>query len=218
MSNTRTPEQVADDAIAKYLRKPASEPMNGNGHDMPPDDGWKAPTEILAEESAGESVGVGVSLSDFHAYMPSHSYIFAPSRESWPASSVNSRIPPIVLTGVDGKQKTIPAAAWLDQNKPVEQMTWAPGLPMLIRDRLVSDGGWIERNEVTCFNLYRPPTIIRGNAAEADPWLDHVHKVFGDNNDHIVRWLAHRVQRPQDKINHALVLGGTSGHRQGHDA
>ena len=29
--------------------------------------------------------------------------------------------------------------------------------------------------------------------------------------DHIVAWLAHRVQRPQDKINHALVFGGAQG-------
>ena len=37
------------------------------------------------------------------------------------------------------------ASAWLDRNQPVEQMTWAPGEPMLIRDRLISEGGWIER-------------------------------------------------------------------------
>src|SRR5205085_8626779 len=27
----------------------------------------------------------------------------------------------------------------------------------------------------------------------------------------VVNWLAHRVQRPQEKINHALVLGGKQG-------
>ncbi len=108
----------------------------------------------------------------------------------------------------DGKQKIISASAWLDRNKPVEQMTWAPGVPMLIHDRLISEGGWIERKGVTVFNLYRPPTIEPGNAAEADRWLDHVHKVYPDDADHIVKWLAHRVQRPQEKINHALVLGG----------
>ena len=26
-----------------------------------------------------------------------------------------------------------------------------------------------------------------------------------------MRWLAHRVQRPEEKINHALVLGGSQG-------
>ena len=103
------------------------------------------------------------------------------------------------------------ATAWLDRKKPVEQMTWAPGLPMLIRGRLIAEGGWIERAGVTCFNLYRPPTIRPGNAAEAGKWLGHVHKVYPGDADHIIKWCAHRVQRPQEKINHGLVLGGAMG-------
>jgi hypothetical protein len=87
----------------------------------------------------------------------------------------------------------------------------APGEPMLIYDRLISDGGWIEHVGVTCFNLYRPPVSEPGNAAEAGPWVAHIEKVFGEDAGHIVSWLAHRVQRPADKINHALVLGGNQG-------
>ena len=153
------------------------------------------------------SLGAGVTVDDFNAYMPTHSYIFTPSREMWPASSVNARIPPLL----DGNGKPISASAWLDRNSPVEQMTWAPGKPMLIKNRLISDGGWIERNGVTCFNLYRPPVIELGNATAAAPWTDHVHHVFPDDARHIISWLAHRVQCPQEKINHALVLGGNQG-------
>jgi hypothetical protein len=161
----------------------------------------------------------GVSLRDFFAYMPMHSYIYAPARDMWPAGSVNARVLPIAMSDAsgkpvrdeDGNQKMMSAAAWLDRNKPVEQMTWAPGEPMIIRDRLISEGGWLERNDVTVFNLYRPPTIVPGNAAEADRWLDHIHKVYPDDAAHIVRYLAHRVQRPHEKINHALVLGGLQG-------
>ena len=102
----------------------------------------------------------GVSLDDFHAYMPQHSYIFAPSRDLWPASSVNARVPPII--GPDGKP--IPAAKWLDTNAAVEQMTWAPGKPMLIKDRLISDGGWIERPGCTVFNLYARRSSCRRRA------------------------------------------------------
>ena len=36
-----------------------------------------------------------VTLDDFVAYMPQHSYIFRPSGEMWPARSVNARIPPV---------------------------------------------------------------------------------------------------------------------------
>jgi uncharacterized protein DUF5906 len=78
----------------------------------------------------------------------------------------------------------------------------------LIQNRLVSDGGWIDKSGVTCFNLYRPPILELGDATKADFWLDHTHKVFSDDDAaHIIKWLAHRVQRPQEKINHALVFG-----------
>jgi hypothetical protein len=40
----------------------------------------------------------------------------------WPASSVNARILPIIDNG-----KAVPASAWLDRHRHVEQMTWAPG-------------------------------------------------------------------------------------------
>jgi hypothetical protein len=151
--------------------------------------------------------------------MPAHSYIFIPAREMWPASSVNARVPPIPAVDADGKpirhedgkEKHLSASAWLDRHRPVEQMTWAPGEPMLIHNRLISEGGWIEHKDVTCFNLYRPPAVELGNAAEADPWLDHVEKVFPEDAAHLIRWLAHRVQFPDEKINHALVLGGLQG-------
>jgi hypothetical protein len=161
----------------------------------------------------------GVTLDCFVAYMPLHSYIYIPTREPWPGSSVNSRIPPMPLFNPDGTPqldkkgdpKFIPANAWLDKNQPVEQMTWAPGLPMKIYDRLVADGGWFERKGVTCFNLYRPPTIIPGDATDVKPWLDHVRKVYPTDADHILNWLAQRVQFPHEKINHSLVFGGQQG-------
>jgi hypothetical protein len=41
----------------------------------------------------------GVELTDFHAYMPQHNYLYAPTREPWPASSVNARIAPVPILG-----------------------------------------------------------------------------------------------------------------------
>src|SRR4029453_3012754 len=92
--------------------------------------------------------------------MPMHVYIFMPSREMWPASSIDARFPPVKI----GESKPMPASKWLDKNRPVEQMTWAPGEPMLIRDRLVANGGWIEhggRNASTYTFLRFPNRAAR---------------------------------------------------------
>jgi hypothetical protein len=172
--------------------------------------GAMPPSDYAARQRAngGALHTAGVSLADFVAYMPRRdSYIFMPSRELWPAASVNSRVPPVI--GSDGKKTT--ASAWLNINRAVEQMTWSPGEPTLIEDKLIAEGGWIPRSGVRIFNLYRPPILKTGNAAQAQSWLDHLDKVFGDQAEHIVKWLAHRVQRPGEKINHAIVLGGAQG-------
>lgn len=149
-----------------------------------------------------------VTLDDFYAYMPEHKFIFIPSRELWPAASVNARIPPIPNPKT---KKDVTASAWLDEHQSVEQMTWAPGEPLLIEDRLVSHGGWIDRPGCSCFNLYRPPQLKHGDPTLAGKWLDHIQLLYPEGAPHIIRWLAHRVQRPGQKINHALVLGGLQG-------
>ncbi len=161
----------------------------------------------------------GVTLDHFRAYMPAHNYIFAPTGEPWPASSVNARLDPVPmlnragepLLDKDGNHRTQKASAWLDENRAVEQMTWAPGLPQVIADRLVSDGGWMPKPGFNVFNLYRPPLPIDGDPAKAQPWLEHVRTVYPDDAGHLIRWLAHRVQRPEEKINHAIVMGGSQG-------
>ncbi len=178
------------------------------------DDGARSP-----RSAKNPSEPHGVQLTDFHAFMPAHNYIFAPNGETWPATSVNSRIPPVPLVdrdgqpvlGDDGKQVKLKANAWLDQNRPVEQMTWAPGEPQVVPDRLISDGGWFRRDGCNVFNLYRPPAKLPGDPTKASRWIEHVEKVYPEEAAHIIRWLAHRVQRPAEKINHAIVMGGSQG-------
>lgn len=69
----------------------------------------------------------------------------------------------------------------------------------------------MRRDGCAVFNLYRPPMQASGDASKAKPWLDHVRRVYPDDAEHLINWLAHRTQRPQEKINHAIVLGGSQG-------
>jgi hypothetical protein len=162
----------------------------------------EATTSEPFTSASAEEMELPVSVYDFFAYMPSHSYIFTPTRELWPAASVDARTPWV---------GDVKPSKWLDQHQPVDQMAWCPGMPMLIEGKLIADGGWIERGGCNCFNLYRPPILSYCDPTKAGPWLEHLKTIYQDDVEHILNWLAHRVQHPDQKINHGLVLGGHQG-------
>jgi hypothetical protein len=155
-----------------------------------------------------ETNGIARRLLRLHADASTHP---DRRREFWSAASVNARLPRVIVTPATETEKavTIAASLSLDRNQPVERITWAPGKPRFVRDQLISNGGWFRCRGKSVFNLYRPPPAAdRGNPALAGPWLDLVRYVFPDEAEHILDWFACRAQRPGDKINHALVLGG----------
>jgi len=212
--------ELAGDAITVAEPEPAApaeatedDPAEGDpeGEEAPPEaaeDTEEAEDEEEPEPvaAAAEPAEDGVRRGDFFAYMVEHKFIYTPTGDLWPASSVDARIPPVQVNG-----ERLKASKWLDQHRPVEQMTWYPGEPSVIEDRLVAHGGWIARSGVRCFNLYRPPTITPGDPAKAGPWLEHIGLLFPESAEHIARWFAQRVQQPHVKINHCLVLIGPQG-------
>jgi Family of unknown function (DUF5906) len=63
-------------------------------------------------------------------------------------------------------------------------------------------------------NLYVGPRCGDAKAVDAPaarPWIELLCFLFGEHSGHIQRWLAHRVQRPWEKVNHGIVLGGSQG-------
>jgi phage/plasmid primase-like uncharacterized protein len=155
---------------------------------------------------ATEKQPVGWTYDNFLAYLPMNKFICIDTRDLWPAESVNSQLPWKRVGKVD-----VPPSRWLSKHQAVQQMTWAPGRPLIIEDKVISEGGFIDRPDSRILNLYRPPIVKTGNAADVKPWLDHIERVYPDEVQELVAWFAHRVQRPEEKINHALVLGGPQG-------
>lgn len=172
-----------------------------------------------AKAARDKQLHVDLDYVDLHAYMPTHQYLYIPTRELWSATSVDSRLPKRILCDAEGlpilsdngQPIEVKASVWLDKMRHIEQMTWCPGKPMIIPDTVVSDGGWVHHPGSTCYNLYRPPLLAFGDATKAGPWIDHVRLVYGDDADHLFAWFAQRVQQPEKKINHALVMGGNQG-------
>jgi hypothetical protein len=158
-----------------------------------------------------------ITLDDLCSYAPSRCCIYRPCKTMWPNASIDDRIDKLPLLDASGnpiknnsgKVVMIPASVWLAKHRSVEALTWDPGKPELIHGYVVVEGGYIEKPSATTYNFYRPPPDVKlGDPAQAARWVQHWHKIYPSDADHIIVWQAHRVQHPGIKINHALVLGG----------
>jgi len=182
-----------------------------------------APLRIVEGGAEGGPIGRNplrpVDLQDFRHLAPMNRWIYMPVGDLWPASSVNARVPPVPVYDRDGTPRidkkgdpvTLPASQWLAEHRAVEQQTWVPGETTIIEDKLIAEGGWIAHPGARVFNLYRPPTIALGDASKAGPWIDHLRLIYQADAEHLLRWFAHRVQRPGEKVNHGIVLAGAPG-------
>ena len=148
-------------------------------------------------------------FEDFYAFLPDENLIYVPTGDLWPAAPVNGKVMVEPIDPATGK--LIKPADYLDRFRAVDQMTWHPGFPQIIKDRLVQGGGWMPHLGSTVFNHFRPANFIGGNPDGAEPWREHLAVIYPNEARHIEKWLAFKVQRPGEKINHALVLGGEPG-------
>ena len=142
--------------------------------------------------------GESIVPTDFYSILPQHKYLYVPTRDLWPAESVVGRL------GIGHAQTTRPRAG----RRPDDV---AP-------ERTIDHRGSHRRR----WRMGRPPgrprrqPLPRAESDQGRPeasgiWRDHLRYIYPEEADHIEHWLAHRIQRPGEKINHALVLGGAQG-------
>ena len=95
----------------------------------------------------------------------------------------------------------------------VEDSTWWPGHPQIIRDLQVTLAGAHPAPGQRLFNTYRPPVPMGGDARRAGRWTEHVKRLWPDPLDHVFffDYCAHMVQKPYEKCNTAIVLSGAQG-------
>ena len=147
----------------------------------------------------------GIGFTDFVADCRSPRFYFLPTMETWVAEAVDG------ILGKVGRKK---ASTVLRQTRLASQVTWYPGEPALIVGRvLAKEGDWRPVPDALVLNLYQPPPPMRGDPTAAGPWLTLAHKLFpnADELDAALNWMAHRVQFPGTKCNHALVVIGEPG-------
>lgn len=111
----------------------------------------------------------------------------------------------------EGKVKKFNAPAYLAvSGKKAHQVIFYPGHPKIIRDTAWVKDDFKSVIGKNCLNLSNPYPKA-GSIQGSEPWVEHIRNLYPDNANHIFDWLAFTVQRPETKINHAIVLHGGQG-------
>src|SRR5271170_6611998 len=97
---TERPEDVLLRAGVHQL-PPGENPAKAESRDSTKPNGAAVPqaaaSAVTAMPEDTHTLPCSVSLDDFRAYMPMHNYVYVPVGDTWPASSVDARIPPIAI-------------------------------------------------------------------------------------------------------------------------
>jgi hypothetical protein len=211
MTKRERPDEATGKGVYRTESFRSRKEAKPNGPDeAPPDEKRQRKKKAGDLDPADDRIadnGNALPLGDFIAFSPDHAYIHRPTREIWTAAAVNARVMPLFRSG----KKPLAATVWLDRNDAVEQSTWSPGELEIIEGKLVAEGGFFPKRGARVFNLYKPPALTR-TPGTIGVWRDRLYAMWPDDQaQHIEKWLAQRVQRPGEKINHALVLGGKQG-------
>lgn len=115
------------------------------------------------------------------------------------------------------KERLIPPSkdiSRVENDQFVEGTTWWPGQPAIIHDWFIDKNGFYPAIGRRAFNTYKPPPAVpRAAATGAEPWVEHVKKLWPDAAEHeyFFDYCAHMMQHPETKCNAAIVLSGTQG-------
>lgn len=193
----RNHDQIMHEAFYDISQLNSDNPLSlGTIVKLAVDNGW-APTK-------GE-----VPIDHFLFYGPGNNYIYRPTSSSWIAAAVDAAVSPVNEQG-----KIMRASEWLQLNRLCTSMTCDPSLEDdYVRGLDSRNGEVAEVPGAALYNSYRRPTIELGDARLAQPFLQHVRRVFprSGDADQFLSYMAHRVQLPAEKPRFALLIAGGQG-------
>ncbi|HET8688132.1 MAG TPA: primase-helicase family protein, partial [Methanosarcina sp.] len=150
-----------------------------------------------------------VPINHFVYYAPGNNFIYRPTITHWIAAAVDAAVSPVNESG-----KITSASEWLKQNQLVTSMTCEPSIEDDYTKGVDCRNGEIFKIPgAAMYNTYRRPTIELGDARLAQPFVDHIYRVFNKDGDatQFLDYMAHRVQKPWEKPRFALLISGSQG-------
>ena len=171
---------------------------------------WKLKHEakvVFADEAAAAAEATTMfTVDDFRSIVGEAEFIHVGTGRLWKPVSVDAKV-----AAVPVGQKEMKATAWMRRHRYVTELSWLPGKGRIIENRSVGVMGLEVRPMHSIFNLYLAPPVVEVGEIDAEPWLGLVRRLWPGEAEEIFDWFAHRVQKPGEKCNHALVLGGAPG-------
>ena len=186
--------------------------------------------ELLAMADDADSVAAAgfrrrlASLSDYRYDKSQCLYWDLVSRELYKAEAVDASIPvrqwPTRMVPTrGGGARAVPVKpsveiARIENGLMVDGSTWWPGRPEMIQNELVTARGSTESDGALTINTYMRPDITKlRHDKTADKWVAHVKSLFPETieHEHFFDYAAHMLQRPEEKVNHGIVISGEQG-------
>jgi hypothetical protein len=135
------------------------------------------------------------------------SYFDMQDRRELSRGTFNALFRHIDCKSIHNSKRKVEASVSFDENrqakgaKALAGVTYAAGASILVaRDGLPYGNRWRDAR----------PTP---KAGDVSPWLAHVERMVPEpfEREHLLNALAHKVQFPNHKINHAILMGGNHG-------
>jgi hypothetical protein len=135
------------------------------------------------------------------------SYFDMQDRRELSRGTFNALFRHIDCKSIHNSKRKVEASVSFDENrqakgaKALAGVTYAAGASILVaRDGLPYGNRWRDAR----------PTP---RAGDVSPWLAHVERMVPEpfEREHLLNALAHKVQFPNHKINHAILMGGNHG-------
>ena len=181
----------------------------------------KLPTGSVAEAEAAEVLAAvqarehqrleAAELHDHWAYVVSDDgYFNLTDRTEVSRRGFNALYAHIEFKSPHGKRPIVRAGEWFDAmrqpkgSRALAGITYAPGLPALVE----RDGGEVYGNRWVNARPRRPVTAL-----SAALWLAHLEALLPDPAERaaLLDVLAFKLQRPDVKVNHGVLLAGHAG-------
>ena len=67
-------------------------------------------------------------------------------------------------------------------------------------------GDWTWKlGDMRCFNLYRPPLMSHGDSTKAMPWIDHVHRIYPPQAEHLISRAIDQLEEAKSQVESAAL-------------